>query len=92
MALEKRNKQLLHGGGGWRVDFEPDNTGMTTQGQYDPISEMLVECYQHPVLSAHSCKNTGVIRPVLADLSRTNDIMPVLSQAKRASCRIIWSI
>ena len=83
MTLEKGYQHLFNSGGSWRVYFQPDNTGVATQGQYNPIPEVFVECYQYPALATYRFEDVGIVHPLLADLSRADDIMPVLAETVR---------
>jgi hypothetical protein len=66
VRLEEGNKKVQHiECRGW-IDFQPDHSGMTSKGKDDPIAEMPIESYKHPLFIDSLPEDLSVIGSRLA--------------------------
>ena len=66
VRLEEWNKKVQDIPCRGRIHFQPDHSGMTSKGEDDPIAEMPIESYKHPLFIDSLPEDLSVIGSRLA--------------------------
>lgn len=60
--------------------LESDDTGMFPQREYNPVPEVLIQCYQYSIFLNGLMQDLSVVGASLPDFRRPHDIMAFPAQ------------
>lgn len=80
MTTQERDKNSQNPVGDCRIDFQANDSRMSTEGQYNPVTKMFVKRHENVVLGDCFVQNLFVICPVLTGLKSPQDIETLFPQ------------